>query len=147
MSHIEKILGCGGRIINERMSGSDCWWFEYRGLRDTISNAQDIALELRRLVLGVWNYVKNSRKFDADNCTLEWVGNLPGKRESRRMVTEYMLTEHDVRAQRVFSDTAFYGGWYLDHARTSSRSASRLSRPLHCSLSRGRMRSGRCQAA
>ena len=25
MSHIEKILGCGGRIINERMSGSDCW--------------------------------------------------------------------------------------------------------------------------
>ena len=28
MSHIEKILGCGGRIINERMSGSDCWSFE-----------------------------------------------------------------------------------------------------------------------
>lgn len=27
MSHIEKILGCGGRIINERMSGSDCWSF------------------------------------------------------------------------------------------------------------------------
>lgn len=62
MSHIEKILGCGGRIINERMGGSDCWWFEYGGLRDTISNAQDIALELRRLVLGVWNYVKNSAK-------------------------------------------------------------------------------------
>lgn len=45
MSHIEKILGCGGRIINERMSGSDCWWFEYGGPRDTISNAQDIALQ------------------------------------------------------------------------------------------------------
>ena len=28
MSHIEKILGCGGRIINEKMSGSDCWSFE-----------------------------------------------------------------------------------------------------------------------
>ena len=28
MAHIEKILGCGGRIINERMSGSDCWSFE-----------------------------------------------------------------------------------------------------------------------
>ena len=83
MSHIEKILGCGGRIINERMSGSDCWWFEYRGLRDTISNAQDIALELRRLVLGVWNHVKNSGKFHADCYTLDWIGSIPGKRESR----------------------------------------------------------------
>ena len=83
MSHIEKILGCGGRIINERMSGSDCWWFEYGGLRDTISNAQDIALELRRLVLGVWNHVKNSGKFHADCYTLDWIGSIPGKRESR----------------------------------------------------------------
>ena len=83
MSHIEKILGCGGRIINERMSGSDCWWFEYRGLRDTISNAHDIALELRRLVLGVWNHVKNSGKFHADCYTLDWIGSIPGKRESR----------------------------------------------------------------
>ena len=114
MSHIEKILGCGGRIINERMSGSDCWWFEYGGLRDTISNAQDIALELRRLVLGVWNYVKNSGKFDADCYTLDWIGSIPGKRESRRMQTEYCLTEQDILAQRTFPDGAFYGGWYVD---------------------------------
>ena len=114
MSHIEKILGCGGRIINERMSGSDCWWFEYGGLRDTISNAQDIALELRRLVLGVWNYVKNSGKFHADCYTLDWIGGIPGKRESRRMQTEYCLTEQDILAQRTFPDGAFYGGWYVD---------------------------------
>ena len=111
---IEQILGNGGRILNENMSGSDCWWFELGGNMDTIRDAVQIDLRLRRLVMGVWNYVKNSGKFDADNCTLEWVGNLPGKRESRRMVTEYMLTEQDVRAQRVFPDTAFYGGWYLD---------------------------------
>ena len=114
MAHIEKILGCGGRIINERMSGSDCWWFEYGGLRDTISDAQDIALELRRLVYGVWNYVKNSGKFDADGYTLDWIGAIPGKRESRRMQTEYCLTEQDILAQRTFPDGAFYGGWYVD---------------------------------
>ena len=114
MAHIEKILGCGGRIINERMGGSDCWWFEYGGLRDTIADAQDIALELRRLVLGVWNYVKNSGKFDADCYTLDWIGGLPGKRESRRMQTEYCLTEEDILAQRTFPDGAFYGGWYVD---------------------------------
>ena len=114
MAHIEKILGCGGRIINERMSGSDCWWFEYGGLRDTISDAQEIALELRRLVLGVWNYVKNSGKFDADCYTLDWIGSIPGKRESRRMQAEYCLTEQDILAQRTFPDGAFYGGWYVD---------------------------------
>lgn len=114
MEEIEQILGNGGRILNEDMSGSDCWWFELGGNMDTIRDAAQIDLKLRRLVMGVWNYVKNSGKFDADNCTLEWVGNLPGKRESRRMVTEYMLTEQDVRGQRVFPDTAFYGGWYLD---------------------------------
>ena len=114
MEEIEQILGNGGRILNENMSGSDCWWFELGGNMDTIRDAAQIDFQLRRLVMGVWNYVKNSGKFDADNCTLEWVGNLPGKRESRRMVTEYMLTEKDVREQRVFPDTAFYGGWYLD---------------------------------
>lgn len=114
MAHIEKILGCGGRIINEKMSGSDCWWFEYGGLLDTIRDAQDIALELRRLVLGVWNYVKNSGKFDADCYTLDWIGAIPGKRESRRMKTAYCLSERDILTRKTFPDGGFYGGWYVD---------------------------------
>lgn len=114
MEHIEKIIGCGGRVVNERMSGSDCWWFEYGGLHDTIADAQDIALELRRLVMGVWNYIKNSGKFDAANYTLDWLGAIPGKRESRRMKTEYRLTREDILAERTFPDGAFYGGWYMD---------------------------------
>ena len=114
LEHIEKILGNGGRIINPQMSGSDCWWFEYGGQMDPIQDAQSISLELRRLVLGVWNYVKNSGKFEADNYTLEWLGSIPGKRESRRMETEYCLTKEDILSQRDFPDGAFYGGWYID---------------------------------
>lgn len=114
LEHIEKILGSGGRIINPQMSGSDCWWFEYGGQMDPIRDAQSISLELRRLVLGVWNYVKNSGKFDADNYTLEWLGSIPGKRESRRMETAYCLTKEDILSRRDFPDGAFYGGWYID---------------------------------
>ena len=114
MDHIEKILGSGGRIINPQMSGSDCWWFEYGGQMDPIKDVQSISLELRRLVLGVWNYVKNSGKFDADNYTLEWLGSIPGKRESRRMETAYCLTKEDILSRRPFPDGAFYGGWYMD---------------------------------
>ena len=114
MEKIEEILGRGGRVITEKSSGSDCWWFEYGGIRDTIGDAQDIALELKRLVLGVWNYIKNSGKFDADCYTLEWLGSLPGKRESRRMVTDYLLRGEDLQTGKTFPDGAFYGGWYMD---------------------------------
>ena len=111
---ISKIVDRGGRIVNEKMSGSDCWWFEYGGNLNIIQDLQEITLELKRLVMGVWNYIKNSGKFHADNYTLEWIGNIPGKRESRRMETEYMLTEQDLLSGNSFDDGAFYGGLYMD---------------------------------
>lgn len=114
MEKIEQIINHGGRVISEHISGSDCWWFEYGGLCDTIQSSQEITFELKRLVLGVWNYIKNSGKFDAACYTLEWIGNLPGKRESRRMETEYLLKEADILEGRQFPDGAFYGGWYMD---------------------------------
>lgn len=114
MEEVEKIIGHGGRIVNEMMDGCDCWWFEYGGLLDTITDAQEIAFELRRLVMGVWNYIKNSGKFKSENYTLEWIGNIPGKRESRRNKSEYCLTREDIISQRMFYDGAFYGGWYID---------------------------------
>lgn len=114
LEEVERLIGSGGRVVNERLSGSDCWWFEYGGAHDTIAAAQDIAIELKRLVLGVWNYIKNSGKFDADYYTLDWIGSLPGKRESRRMETEYLLSRRDLLEGRQFSDGAFYGGWYMD---------------------------------
>lgn len=114
MDYVEDLLGKGGRIVNERMDGCDYWWFETGGMLDTITDSQKIALELKRLVLGVWNYIKNSGKFDADCLTLAWEGNLPGKRESRRMVTKTVLTQNDVMGGGDFPDAAFYGGWYLD---------------------------------
>ena len=111
---IEGMVGSGGRILSENMGGSDCWWFEYGGSLDTITQSQDIAIELKRLVMGIWNYIKNSGKYDADRYTLEWIGSIPGKRESRRIEAEYMLKETDVENSVCFPDGAFYGGWYVD---------------------------------
>lgn len=115
METIRELVNRGGRILDARQTGSDFWWIEYGGMLDTIRDAEDIAFELRRLVLGVWNYIKNSGQFDADNLTLEWIGDFAGKRESRRMVADYMLTQNDVQSARDFPDNAFYGGWYLDY--------------------------------
>ncbi len=114
LDYIESIIDRGGRVVNEEMNGSDCWWFEYGGSIDTIKDAQNISFELKKLALGVWNYIKNSGKFHAQNLTLEWIGNIPGKRESRRMTTDYLLTQNDILNRTAFSDASFYGGWYLD---------------------------------
>lgn len=114
IEQIEGMLGRGGRIVNEQMNGCDYWWFEMGGMQNTIDDAQEIGLELKRLVAGVWNYIKNSGRFKADQLTLSWEGNLPGKRESRRMVTETILCQQDVLGPADLPDSAFYGGWYLD---------------------------------
>lgn len=114
MEKIQGMVGSGGRILSEHMGGSDCWWFEYGGSLDTIADSQDIGIELKRLVMGIWNYIKNSGQFDAENYTLEWIGSIPGKRESRRIETEYILKEGDVETNRCFPDGGFYGGWYVD---------------------------------
>ena len=114
IEQVERFLDIGGRIVNEKMNGCDYWWFETGGMKDTIGDVQEIALDLKKLVAGVWNYIKNSGKFEAAHLTLSWQGNLPGKRESRRMITERVVRQQDVQSRVAFEDAAFYGGWYMD---------------------------------
>ncbi len=64
---------------------------------------------------GVWNYIKNSGKFpEAENLTLEWVGHIPGKRESRRFEGDHMLRQQDVVERRLHDDAVAFGGWSID---------------------------------
>ena len=48
------------------------------------------------------------------NWVLDWVGFLPGKRESRRYVGDYIINENDVLSGGKFDDTIAYGGWPID---------------------------------
>jgi len=103
------------RRFSAQSQGSNLWWFEYGGLLDTIYDHQDIKLHLWRLLYGIWDYIKNSGTFpDAENLTLEWVGLIPGKRESRRFIGDCILTEGDVKGQTDFPDSVATGGWSLD---------------------------------
>ncbi|WP_010204691.1 FAD-dependent oxidoreductase [Salinibacterium sp. PAMC 21357] len=102
------------RIIRTGDNGCDYWWIEWGGLLDTVTNNEEIRDELWSVVFGIWDYIKNSGKFDADNLTLEWVGSLPGKREYRRFWGDYTLTQNDILAQRKFDDAVAFGGWSID---------------------------------
>ncbi|MBD0402015.1 FAD-dependent oxidoreductase [Flammeovirga sp. EKP202] len=96
-------------------TGCNYWWIEYGGRLDTIHETENIKYELWKVVYGIWNYIKNSGKFpEAENMTLEWVGTVPGKRESRRFEGLYMMKQQDIIEQRRFDDAIAHGGWALD---------------------------------
>ena len=103
------------RELKTSDSGCRLWWLEYGGNFDTVHDTETIKWELWRVAYGVWNYIKNSGNFpDAQNLTLEWMGTIPGKRESRRFVGDVILTQKDVIEQRSHADAVSFGGWAID---------------------------------
>jgi hypothetical protein len=101
--------------FNAQEHGCQLWWIEYGGRLDTVHETETIKWELWKVVYGVWNHIKNSGLFpEAENMTLEWVGTIPGKRESRRFEGDYMLTQQDVVEQREHTDAVAFGGWSID---------------------------------
>lgn len=102
------------RIIRSGDSGAHYWWIEWGGELDTVDDNERIRDELRGVILGIWDHIKNSGKFDADNLTLEWIGNVPGKREYRRFVGDYTLHQGDIVDQTEFADGVAFGGWSID---------------------------------
>ncbi|KHL93461.1 pyridine nucleotide-disulfide oxidoreductase [Paenibacillus sp. IHB B 3415] len=102
------------RIIRSGDNGCAYWWIEFGGEQDTVHDNEAIRDELWSIIYGIWDYIKNSGKFDAGNMTLEWVGSLPGKREYRRFVGDYILNQNDILAQREFADRIGFGGWSID---------------------------------
>ncbi|TNJ62701.1 FAD-dependent oxidoreductase [Paenibacillus hemerocallicola] len=120
------------RVIRSGDSGCHYWWIEWGGELDTVHDNERIRDELWSVIYGIWDYIKNSGKFDAANMTLEWVGSVPGKREYRRFVGDYVLNQNDIIAQREFEDGVAFGGWSIDlHPPQGMYSTESGSKHLH----------------
>ena len=101
--------------FNTKEFGCWLWWIEYGGRLDTVHDTEKIKWELWKVVYGVWNHIKNSGEFpEAENLTLEWVGTIPGKRESRRFEGDYIIRQQDIVEQRPHPDAVAFGGWSID---------------------------------
>lgn len=90
------------------------WWIELGGMEDSIKDTETLREELLRITFGIWDHIKNRGDHGADCWEIEWVGFLPGKRESRRYIGDVVLTENDVAAGGRFEDLVAYGGWTMD---------------------------------
>jgi len=91
------------------------WWMERGGTKDTIGDADEIRDSLLSLALGVYGHIKNDHADKCSDLTINWLGALPGKRESRRYRGAYTLTASDITADRSYPDTIAYGGWPMDN--------------------------------
>ncbi len=90
------------------------WWIAYGGELDTIKDAEKIRNELLAIMFGVWDHIKNHGNHGAANWALTWWNSVPGKRESRRLLGDYILTENDLVEARLFEDRVAHGGWSID---------------------------------
>jgi len=105
-------------LLHRTHSRVECgyWWIEVGHPYHTIKENEEIRDELMRHVLGVWDHIKNRcvNKEAAANYTLEWVGFVPAKRESRRFVGTHVMTQEEIQARQLYPDRVAYGGWIID---------------------------------
>ncbi|MBQ8605577.1 MAG: FAD-dependent oxidoreductase [Clostridia bacterium] len=90
------------------------WWIEVGGEWDCIHDSDRCREELIKICYGVWDHMKNHGDHGAENWELEWIGFLPGKRESRRYVGKYVVNQNDVESEGRFEDIVAYAGWSMD---------------------------------
>lgn len=90
------------------------WWIEWGGDLNTVWDNERIRFELLSILLGVWDYIKNSGAHPTSaNWALDWIGMMPGRRGSRRMVGDVILTQDDLM-RGTWPDAVAIGGWPMD---------------------------------
>ena len=94
---------------------SGYWWMELGGeSKNIIEETENINDELFKSIFGVWDHIKNQPGHNAENYAMDWVGSVPGIRESRRLEGDSVLTENDILENRFFDDGVAFGGWPID---------------------------------
>jgi hypothetical protein len=90
------------------------WWIEVGYPYHPIHDNNAIIHEGLRHLLGVWDHIKNHGDHGAENYGLEFVGTWPYKRECRRIVGDYVLTQQHVQDPQPLEDDVAFGDWFVD---------------------------------
>jgi hypothetical protein len=122
---IDTLIGYGRRIHQKQIENGG-WWMEHEGTVNDLWDAESARDELIKVTFSYWDYVKNKSDrwnfADSKNSPTEEVRNydlvaipiMDAKRETRRLVGDYILTQQDVLSGRMFPDRIAYAGWPLD---------------------------------
>lgn len=89
------------------------WFWESGFDKNPITQVELIRDLNLRAMYGAWDALKNVDKL-YPNHRLGWAAFIAGKRESRRLVGDVLLTADDFRKDMQFPDKAFPCSWHID---------------------------------
>ncbi len=89
------------------------WFWESGFDRNPITDVELIRDLNFRAMYGAWDALKNVDKL-YPNHRLGWAAFIAGKRESRRLLGDIILTADDFRKGKEFDDPAFPCSWHID---------------------------------
>jgi hypothetical protein len=92
------------------------WWIEYPGTTDDLNDPEGARDELLRINFSFWNHMKNvwPERQRLSQFRLDYVPFSNAKRETRRLMGDYVLNQNDCVSARHFEDAIGHSGWMLD---------------------------------
>lgn len=92
------------------------WTWETGMNRDQCEEFERIRDYGLMVVYSNWSYLKNRLEDNGsyDNRSLGWVAYIAGKRESRRLLGDHILTENDLVNEVAYPDASFTTTWSID---------------------------------
>lgn len=108
-----------GKVFTEesvqKVKGGE-WTWETGMLRDQVLEAERVRDHGLLVVYSNWSYLKNhsSVKEEFADRALDWVAYVAGKRESRRLVGDVVLTQNDILNEVPYEDATCATSWSID---------------------------------
>jgi len=92
-------------------TGGD-WCWEYGMTLNTVTDAEEIRDHLLRAIYG--NFYNAKQNSANANRVLDWVPYVAGKRESRRLLGDHLLTQGEIKSGVYFEDSVGTADWSID---------------------------------
>lgn len=92
------------------------WKWETGMNRNQVSEAERVRDYGLLVIYSNWSYLKNHYKNHKKyaNRSLDWVAYVSGKRESRRLLGDYVLSQDDIDKNVAHEDASFTTTWSID---------------------------------
>lgn len=102
-----------GKPFPTKLNRLGRWFWESGFFLHPIRDAERIRDNNFRGMYGAWDCIKNVLKL-YPNHKIVWAAYIAGKRESRRLLGDVILTEEDILTQREFPDGCVPSTWPID---------------------------------
>lgn len=115
------------------------WYWEVGMADDQIADAERIRDYGMYVAYSNWSYLKNRASFREEYAAsyLGWMAHVAGRRESRRLVGDFVLREQDLVDFTLYPDGCVSTSWWIDNHEPDPENSRHFREPF---LSRGCLR-------